>query len=357
MQITKLERKPGVWRIRVERKDHLKQRLFEYHTVHGSVTDADAFIQKLELGKLIAVPHQPKNFEEYFEGWLQYRVNDKQIRPASAHSYRLFMRSVMELLGKVRLSDISKEMLNDLYRTLVKDRQPAYVKTTAVVLNMSLKEAFKDGLIERDPTVGVKMPTANRERKTTTLTQEQIRHLLEVCKTCETWGPVVRFALATGMRRGEICALQAQDVDLERSLILVRRGCTFYNNAFHLGQTKTISSNRSIAVPEELKTELAARIKDLKATDFVFASSEGSMLNPDTMTSGVRHFLKKHGLSQFTIHDLRHAHATYLLQQKMHIKAVSQRLGHSDIRITLGIYTHVLPGDDEVLAQSINRLF
>jgi integrase len=62
------------------------------------------------------------------------------------------------------------------------------------------------------------------------------------------------------------------------------------------------------------------------------------------------------GLGDFSLHDLRHAHATYLLQQKMPLKAVSQRLGHADIRVTLGIYTHVMPGDDESLASAINGI-
>lgn len=357
MNITKLERKPGVWRIRVERKDTLKNRHFEYYSVRGNTEIADAFIEKLRMGKSHAEISYPKNFAQYFENWLRYRIADQQIRPSSAHSYRLFLVTCMDWIGKIHLQDITKDMLNDLYRTMLKTKSPAYVKMISIIVKRALKDALSDGLIEKDPTVGVKTLNAKRELKTTTFSQDQLKHLLEAARECEKLGPIIRFALATGMRRGEICALQVKDVNLEQSSILVRRNCTFYDGVYHLGKTKTKKSNRTISLPEELKTEISLRIKNRKADDFVFTNSEGQMFRPSVLTTNIRRFLDRIGLGEFSIHDLRHAHATYLLQQRMHVKAVSERLGHSDIRITLGIYTHVLPGDDEVLAQSINQLF
>jgi integrase len=92
-----------------------------------------------------------------------------------------------------------------------------------------------------------------------------------------------------------------------------------------------------------------------KPTDFVFPTKQGRHRNPSELSVEIRKLFDRIGLS-FSLHDLRHAHATFLLQTTTQIKAVSERLGHANIQITLGIYNHVMPGDDARLAGAMDAL-
>jgi len=102
--------------------------------------------------------------------------------------------------------------------------------------------------------------------------------------------------------------------------------------------------------------ELRARKGTAAPAGWVFGDQDGKCRRPEWVTKAADRRFPTIGLGEFTFHDLRHAHATYLLQQRLPLKAISQRLGHSDVRITLGTYAHVMPGDDESLACAINTV-
>jgi len=80
-------------------------------------------------------------------------------------------------------------------------------------------------------------------------------------------------------------------------------------------------------------------------------------LNPNAVTLAFRRIIKRAGLRDIRIHDLRHTHATLMLKAGVHPKVVSERLGHANIGITLDIYSHVLPGLQEAAAEKFDRIF
>jgi len=90
--------------------------------------------------------------------------------------------------------------------------------------------------------------------------------------------------------------------------------------------------------------------------DFVFAHPDGTPLDPSTVSHAFAKVIRKAGLSPIRLHDLRHTHATLMLKAGVHPKVVSERLGHSSIRITLDTYSHVLPGLQEAAAQRFDDL-
>jgi len=91
--------------------------------------------------------------------------------------------------------------------------------------------------------------------------------------------------------------------------------------------------------------------------DLVIDRGDGSALNPDTLSAGWARFLRLAGLPHVRFHDLRHAHATLMLQQGVHPKIVSERLGHASIGITLDTYSHVLPAMQTEAATAFDELF
>ena len=94
----------------------------------------------------------------------------------------------------------------------------------------------------------------------------------------------------------------------------------------------------------------------LNDDDFVFSNTYGSPLNPSTVTHTFSKVAKKSGLPYLRLHDLRHIHATMLLQTGTHPRVVQERLGHSSIATTLDIYSHTIPGMQKAAAESLDRL-
>jgi integrase len=96
--------------------------------------------------------------------------------------------------------------------------------------------------------------------------------------------------------------------------------------------------------------------KPLTEDDFVFAHPDGTPLNPDTVTHAFGKLVRKAGLPQLRLHDLRHSHATLMFKEGIHPKIVQERLGHSNIATTLNIYSHVLPGLQEAAVERFDKL-
>ena len=160
-----------------------------------------------------------------------------------------------------------------------------------------------------------------------------------------------------------------RNLDLEDgSLTVVETAYRLGNGEYRIKEPKTAQSRRTVTLPSSL-TELfkvyradqeLLRIQlgvSLDVDDFVFIRTDGSPINPNAVTLAFRRIIKRAGLKSIRIHDLRHTHATLMLKAGIHPKVVSERLGHANIGITLDIYSHVLPGMQEVAAEKFDRIF
>ena len=163
------------------------------------------------------------------------------------------------------------------------------------------------------------------------------------------YGDVFNFAIHTGLRRSEICGLKWESVDLvEGRLSVVRTLQRINGHGLVEGLPKTKRSRRSMSLAAET-VELLHTIKGtqiaqgLPSTGYVFTQPEGAPVCPDRLTQDFAFLVKKFKLPHLTFHGLRHANATLQMEAGINPKVVSEGLGHSNISITLDLYSHVLP--------------
>jgi integrase len=177
------------------------------------------------------------------------------------------------------------------------------------------------------------------------------------------------LALNTGMREGELLALQWKDIDFKRGKLQVKRKIMrLPKKGFVISEPKTARSKRSIPLaPLTLEALKQHRLRQYEQRqeagplwdeqDLVFCNSMGRPIEVGNMLRrSFRPLLAKAGLPQIRFHDLRHSCATLLLTMEVHPKVVQERLGHSQISVTLDMYSHVLPTIQEDATRRLETL-
>ncbi len=224
---------------------------------------------------------------------------------------------------------------------------PRVRQLTHAVLRRALKQALRWGLIARNPCDAIDPPRVPK-RQIAPLTAEQVQNLLDTAKSDRLYALYV-VAIGTGMRLGEIFGLQWPDVDLKGRAINVRSTLIEINGKLSLAEPKTPKSRRRVDLPQFVVDALtkhraqSAREGFAKAP-WIFCNSTGGPLRRTHFH--VNHFkplLDTADLPAIRFHDLRHTSATLLLAAGVHPKVVQERLGHSQIGITLDTYSHVVP--------------
>jgi integrase len=173
------------------------------------------------------------------------------------------------------------------------------------------------------------------------------------------------LALATGARRGELLALRWRDLDLAESTMTITAALQQRGAAVTVKPPKTAAGARSIfldgTVLAALHTARAAAAERSLADRLVLddlpvlpADDGLSWWSPAAASQAARRALHRGGVA-VSLHALRHAHATTLLSEKISPRAVQQRLGHSSVAVTLGVYAHAMPEDDRAAAAAMAR--
>jgi len=157
----------------------------------------------------------------------------------------------------------------------------------------------------------------------------------------------------TGMRVGELFALTASDFDFESGTVSISKSFQRLNKTDIISTPKTEKSNRVIQVPEAVMKEVQENISllyDYQSGDRLFPYSLLYLHKNMTLYSAIA------GVKRIRIHDLRHSHASLLIEKDIPILLISKRLGHSNIRITLDVYGHLYPTREGEMIGKLNNL-
>lgn len=221
------------------------------------------------------------------------------------------------------------------------------------VINRVLKYAVLLDIIKTNPLDKVIRPKQQEKRETKkALTKDELTEFLALAEKHAS--PVLfvawRTLAYTGLRRGELLALEWSDIDFENRTLRVDRTLVRIAGQLSTQSPKTKKSRRMITLdPHTIEILKSWRLKQKKIlfkngagkSELVFSNSLGGYLMESRLRDELRKFLRKHGLPLITVHGLRHTHASILFEAGVEAKQIADRLGHSRIQTTLDMYTHI----------------
>lgn len=174
------------------------------------------------------------------------------------------------------------------------------------------------------------------------LTKEQSNRLLEEAFNSGCF-EFYYLELTTGLRLGEILALEWDDLDINKRTLTINKQVQRVNSVLQTETPKTKNSIRTIAISSDCASALARlKMRQARGTTLMFPSPEtGTYRDQNAVTRKFKRMLRRAGLPQSTrFHDLRHTCATIALEEGVEIKALSSMLGHSDVAFTMNTYVH-----------------
>jgi len=225
----------------------------------------------------------------------------------------------------------------ELYGKGLSDQTVRGIHTT---LHAALDKAVSEKLLFHNPADGCRLPPA-KAREMQVLTPEEIQRLLIQAKEDGCY-ELLLLELSTGLRRGEICALQWNDLNLRTGELRVERQVHRVKGELVISPPKTKAGNRSIILPSSVLNVLKA-YRATTTSQWMFPSpvSEDSPRDPAAVRKRLQTVLNRAGCKKIRFHDLRHIFCTSCLEHGMDVKTLSTIIGHVSSGTTLNVYAHV----------------
>lgn len=347
-------RKDGSWVAQVDRgweNGHRKRHQL-YARTFAQAREKLAAARKAARDNL-PVPDERRTTGSFLREWLDGKRGT--VRASTWQSYEVnIRRHVMPVIGHVPLVKLAPAHVQTLYAGAIKSGlSPTSTRHIAAMLHTALGQAEAWGLVTRNVARLVKAPRAPRPEMKT-FSPEQARQLLDTARG-DRLEALYAVALTTGMREGELFGLMWPAVDLEGATLQVRTSLQRAEHGRAVGDPKTARSRRLVKLTQTavgaLRRHRAAQQMEARVAgdawegeDFVFTNEVGRPLDPSNFLRRCFYpLLERAGLPRLRFHGLRHTAATLLLGRAIHPKVVSEMLGHSQIAITLDLYSHVTP--------------
>jgi len=296
--------------------------------------------------------------------WLDTYAATKKARTQADYTYEV-EKHVLPYLGAARIQTLEPKHLVVWHATLHKaGKSPRAIRQAHLRLQQALDQAETLGLVSRNVARKVKPPREEEKPERPTWTAVQARSFLAVAREHCIYGPVFRVALATGMRRGELLGLRWQDVDWQARMLRVRQSIGPVANKMTTGTTKSKAGARDVLVTDKLLNDLREHRKGQNERrlamcplwedlDLVFGSEIGTPIGASNLYREYKRLIGLAGVPHIAIHDQRHTATSWAVASGIDPKTVSERMGHSDVAITMNRYTHTSKKQHRDAAQAI----
>ncbi len=280
-------------------------------------------------------------FYEYYQQWVDV-YKKGAVREATLSKYLMTQKWIERLAPELKVAELTRTV----YQQLLNDYAKEHERQTTLDFHHQLKGAILDavdeGLIERDPTrkaiIKGKQP---RAKKTKYLNQFELHTLIADLDLKEevSWDWFILLVAKTGMRFSEALAITPGDFDFARQTLSVGKTWDYKGDGGFL-PTKNKSSVRKIQIDWQIVVKFSELIKGLPEDEPIFVG-DTKIYNSTVNDVLIRH-CKSCGISEISIHGLRHTHASLLLFAGVSIASVARRLGHASMTTTQKVYLHII---------------
>jgi len=272
-------------------------------------------------------------------------------KPSVVRGYEQALRlRVLPELGALTLAEIQRADLQAFVDRLLEDEyDPSTIRNTLLPVRAIFRRAVARGEVAVNATTGLELP-AVRGRRDRIASPEEARQLLGALERDKAlWAT----AMYSGLRMGELRALEWDAVDFDRGLIHVRRTWDHIEGPV---EPKSRAGRRAVPLPTLLRTDLAAHRLACEWRDgLVFGRSSLSPFNPGTVNNRAGRTWEGAQLDRITLHECRHTFASLMIAAGVNAKALSVYMGHASVMVTFDLYGHLMPGNEAEAAELLDR--
>ena len=339
----------------------------------GNKRKAEQFLREklAEYERMEGIVHSDVKFSDYVRVWLEQIA--RKVDEVTMQGYNTLAEShilpYFDELG-IALIDVDYKVIQRYIDTKHKTGRidgkgglsPRSLKLHKNIINQALNLAVQNKLLPANPCQFVVLPQALRY-ESAYYNDKQLKNLF-VALQDDPMLPLVKITALYGLRRSELLGLQWDSIDFEAKTMTIRHTVSKVTEVVAKDKTKNASSRRTFPLtPEALEILKKAKCqeeqnriafgREYQENGYVFKWADGHTYSPDYLSHRFNDLLKKHNLPHIRFHELRHSCASMLIGMGWTLKDVQEWLGHSDIKMTANIYSHIEVGRKRDMANSL----
>jgi integrase len=360
MGISYRKHKNGLWEYRIKYEDPLTKQQRE-KSKRGFRTKPEARFAAQEKEKALLDNFELANsnilLSEYLVNWLAEYKKDVVRKNTYEIHRRNIDKHLIPYFKKVTLKELKPTMYQKFLNSLHDD---GYSRRTIEIIHGTMRGALEKAcqlnMLEKNPTVGSVIKGKMKSNEVKFIESSDISLFL---KTAYQYGYIYwfffSFMIDTGMRKGEVAALQWSDINFKEKTVTINKTLDFQAKSDDelFGDTKTFRSKRTISLTNNTINQLKDHLKwqnknkqnlnDVYHHDLnlVFCREDGYIMPKSSLYNAFKRILKQAGISSLPIHSLRHTHAVLQLEAGVDMKFIQERLGHGSYQITADVYSHI----------------
>lgn len=309
-----------------------------------------------------------KSFSNFVKWWLEY----VQLTDQTKESYMYNLKYIEKYIGNKILSKINQSDMLELLDIIKAKKnkntgEPIAERTVRNYMNI-LKALFRTAMeleiIKKNPIENIKYTVDDYQLQDNYYDLDDINNMIfDLDDEPIVYQLAILFTLATGVRLGELIALNEDDFNREDHSVKISKAVSETKGEKKLGLTKTKKTRIEYYPPElEILLDKHLEIEKLKRqqlgveNNLIFTGINGGYIPKKTISDWFRRFQIRKGLKRITFHGLRHTSATMLLASGIPLKNVAERLGHSRASTTANIYAHAIPRIDKDAANVFSNI-